>query len=237
MKFLFGRTIVSFLFLLMSCSPFLSAHTDLTTTEVWDRIQLGGDLIILDVRDDDEFCSAIEHIEDAVNMSWRDNIVQTRFNELPTDWDIIVVCAAGGRSNSAANFLDGNGFTSVFDMVGGMGAWTYDVEPCLTDPLLLAYRNMAGVVILNWIPSWTATTPLQDYYLIRGLQDNVVEAPPEINLGATDCLARQTAFTYLGDTDASVPGQVIFYLVKQEGGAWGQSSAGLDRMTPTPDCN
>ena len=42
----------------------------------------------------------------------------------------IVVCRSGNRSNTAANFLDGVGFTNVFDMLGGMNAWLWETVNC-----------------------------------------------------------------------------------------------------------
>jgi Galactose oxidase, central domain/Rhodanese-like domain/Kelch motif/The GLUG motif len=46
------------------------------------------------------------------------------------DRPILVVCRSGGRSNSAANFLDSKGFPEVYDMTGGMNAWLWDTAPC-----------------------------------------------------------------------------------------------------------
>jgi rhodanese-related sulfurtransferase len=41
-----------------------------------------------------------------------------------------VVCWSGYRSHFAANFLEGVGFTGVFDMVGGMRYWEWETEGC-----------------------------------------------------------------------------------------------------------
>ena len=70
------------------------AHTELTPAEAHDKIQAGGhDVIVLDVRGYDEFCSAVQHIPDALNLPWGGGSgpLTLRYSELPTDRDIIVL--------------------------------------------------------------------------------------------------------------------------------------------------
>jgi len=116
------------------------AHTDVTVQEARSMIDIGlippalglqvmvspevmHDFIIVDVREaTTEFCSK-GHIPGAVNYPWNSQVLQQRYNELPKTGDILVVCGSGTRSNSAAEFLDGKGFTHVYDMKRGMGAW------------------------------------------------------------------------------------------------------------------
>jgi hypothetical protein len=63
-------------------------------------------------------------------MSWNSGYLQAHYGELDPGRTTIVVCRSGGRSNAAANFLDGVGFTSVFDMLGGMSAWLWETQNC-----------------------------------------------------------------------------------------------------------
>jgi rhodanese-related sulfurtransferase len=128
------KTVAVFsLFVLVSLTA-ASAHTDLTPAEVKAMLDAGGDIVVVDVREESEYCDSTYnppgHIPDAVNMPWNSGYLQDRYDELPADHDIIVVCRSGNRSNSAANFLDGLGFTSVFDMLGGMNAWLWETEDC-----------------------------------------------------------------------------------------------------------
>jgi rhodanese-related sulfurtransferase len=110
------------------------AHTDVTTDQVKAMIDAGGPLTIVDVREESEFCDSTSsppgHIPGAVNMSWYSGGLAEHYAELPMDEDIVVVCRSGNRSNSAANFLDGLGFTRIFDMLGGMNAWSYETDLC-----------------------------------------------------------------------------------------------------------
>ncbi len=46
-----------------------------------------------------------------------------RLGELDRDKPVIVYCAVGGRSRSAAQLLDGQGFAEVYSLQGGLKAW------------------------------------------------------------------------------------------------------------------
>ena len=124
---------VAFLFVALSFTV-AHAHTEVSPTDVKAMLDAGGGLLVLDVREDSEFCDSTYqppgHIPGAINMPWNSGYLQAHYGELPQDLDIIVVCRSGSRSHSAANFLDGVGFASVFDMVGGMNAWLWETEDC-----------------------------------------------------------------------------------------------------------
>ena len=110
------------------------AHTNRTPAEIKAMLDVGGDLLVVDVREASEYCDSISqppgHIIGAVNMPWNSGYLQAHYGELDPGRTTIVVCRSGGRSNAAANFLDGVGFTSVFDMLGGMSAWLWETQNC-----------------------------------------------------------------------------------------------------------
>jgi len=41
----------------------------------------------------------------------------------------VVICRSGGRSLQVATYLDAQGFASVFNLTGGILAWSRDVDP------------------------------------------------------------------------------------------------------------
>ena len=51
-------------------------------------------------------------------------VIKSQINNLDAykDDDIIVYCASGGRSSSAANILSKNGFNKVYNL-GGIGSY------------------------------------------------------------------------------------------------------------------
>lgn len=73
---------------------------------------------MVDVRTRDEF--AEWHILSAVNIPLPE--LPDRLAELPADRDIVVHCAAGGRSAQATALLADAGI-AVSDLAGGMGSW------------------------------------------------------------------------------------------------------------------
>ena len=209
----------------------LDAHTEISASEAHDMILAGGDLIVLDVREYSEFCGTAHHIADAVSLPWNSGVLQARFAVLPVDHAIIVACAAGARSHEAANFLDSQGYMSVYDMLGGMSAWEWETESCEVEPVVRLDKRVSDPEV-----NWTPTTGVQDYDLLRGLVENLTENASSVDLGFTDCLANDTPFTYHRDSGSPPSGICHFYLARQKDGTWGQSSQGRDRVPGPPDC-
>lgn len=58
-------------------------------------------------------------------------VLPSRLPELDPDVPTVVVCHHGGRSLQAALFLERNGFSSVYNLAGGIDAWSRDVDPSL----------------------------------------------------------------------------------------------------------
>jgi rhodanese-related sulfurtransferase len=206
-----------------------SAHTEITPAEARAMIAADETLIVLDVRETLEFCGANSHLEDAINFPWIGGVLELRYGELPADADIIVACATGSRSHQAANYLDSQGFSHVFDMEGGMAAWEWEREACDEIPMVRLGKTSAGVEI-----NWTPAPGVIDYDLLRGSIDDLAVVVLWVDLGPTDCLADDSPFTYLVESDPlDVP---RFYLARIPGGSWGASSDGLGRYPGGADC-
>ena len=106
-------------------------HNDVTPQEAKNMIDSNDALIVLDVREDYEYCAAEGHIPGALNYPWSSGVLQQLYEELPRDGEILVYCRSGYRSNLAANFLDDNGFLYVYDMLGGFSAWLWETAGCV----------------------------------------------------------------------------------------------------------
>ena len=90
--------------------------------------RLGSDsgIVVLDVRDGDEFAQA--HIPGSVHVPYGHLI--ERLGELPSDRVIATVCSGGKRSGLAASLLQREGYNSVIHVGhGGVGTWKRDGHP------------------------------------------------------------------------------------------------------------
>jgi len=93
--------------------------------ELIDPEELAGrmeddDMLVLDVRDDDEFAEA--HIPGSINLPYGE--LPARQGELPRDRAIAAICSGGKRSGLAASILQREGFDRVLHVAnGGVGTW------------------------------------------------------------------------------------------------------------------
>ena len=120
------KGIMVFLFAVFFVSTFGAyGYQDISSLEVFQKLEKGDEMVIVDVRELWEYNSG--HIPSAINMPWNSGVLEERYAELPTGTDIIVVCRSGNRSVSASLFLDGREFEGVFNMLGGMLDWEWEV--------------------------------------------------------------------------------------------------------------
>jgi len=77
--------------------------------------------IIIDVRTKEEFVSG--HISDATNIDYYSSDFKEKLDLVNKDVPILVYCRSGGRSSRAANIMQSLGFTEVYNLSGGIGAW------------------------------------------------------------------------------------------------------------------
>ena len=78
-------------------------------------------VLVLDVREPDEFRGPLGHIPDAHHIPL--GSLSESPGELPTGRPIVAVCRAGGRSAQATLVLKKAGFTQVANLAGGMLRW------------------------------------------------------------------------------------------------------------------
>ncbi len=78
-----------------------------------------GSPLLVDVRERDEFVSV--RVPGAVLYPTSSFLL--RFEELPRDRPLHVICQSGSRSTAVAAWLLRNGFVDVHNVAGGMIAW------------------------------------------------------------------------------------------------------------------
>jgi hydroxyacylglutathione hydrolase len=88
------------------------------------------DLLVLDVRDDDEWAEA--HIPGSIHLPYGE--LPERQAELPRDKTIAAICSGGKRSGLAASILQREGFERVIHVAdGGVGTWRRSGHPVDSD--------------------------------------------------------------------------------------------------------
>ena len=90
----------------------------------WPDYGSGSDVVLLDVREHDEL--AIAAVASALHIPMRE--VPARIGELDATKPLVVMCHSGGRSRRVAEFLQGNGFPNVFNLKGGIDAWSTQID-------------------------------------------------------------------------------------------------------------
>jgi len=171
------------------------AYTDLTVSEAQELISAEPDLIILDVREYDEYCSETGHIPGALNYPYLTDVFEAQYTDFARSDAILVVCLSGHRSEPAADFLDSKDFTSVYNMIGGMSTWNGETELCSSCPaeiLLKNDENKLGVLrkfrdkVLAKSPSGRKFT--ESYYSSGKTINTFLESNPRLKVSVTKML-------------------------------------------------
>lgn len=89
---------------------------EIDVTELESVLATGASLV--DVRETDEFAEA--RVPGAVSIPLSEFVA--RVDEVPADGTVYVICAAGGRSAQAAQYLEARGVDAV-NVAGGTMAW------------------------------------------------------------------------------------------------------------------
>lgn len=99
---------------------------EISATELKKRIDEGGDIQLVDVRQPDEH--AFAKIPGAKLIPLAD--VVRRMGELSPDRETIIHCKMGGRSARAIDMLRQAGYTGELkNLKGGITAWSNEVDP------------------------------------------------------------------------------------------------------------
>lgn len=98
---------------------------ELDPQQLKQRLEAGEPLVLLDVREPWEYQTA--RIEGSVHIPMMS--VPGRLAELDRAAPTAVVCHHGVRSLQVALFLEQAGFQSLYNLRGGIDAWSREVDP------------------------------------------------------------------------------------------------------------
>src|ERR1700679_3399333 len=99
---------------------------ELTPREFLDRREAGEDITLLDVREDWETALAPVPTE-TVHIPMGE--ISDRLGGLDPKKEKGGIFRAGGRSAEVAHFLERQGFGKVFNLAGGILAWSRVIDP------------------------------------------------------------------------------------------------------------
>ena len=92
--------------------------------ELKTRLDKGDKLVLLDVREDWEYSLAKINGSILVPLG----TLPQSLTQLNRESEIIAICHHGMRSADATNFLLQQGFSNVKNLVGGIDAWSTQVD-------------------------------------------------------------------------------------------------------------
>jgi rhodanese-related sulfurtransferase len=90
----------------------------------WLADQNRASPILLDVREPWEF--ELCQLTGSQNIPM--HLVPMHCNEIDHDQEIVVICHHGSRSMQVAMFLERQGFSTVYNLTGGVEAWAGEVD-------------------------------------------------------------------------------------------------------------
>ena len=106
-----------------------------TTTQEW--VKSGA--LLVDVREKEEVTQLAYDVPHIINIPLSE--FEERFNEIPKDKKVIMVCRSGGRSLRAAGFLVNHGYDKVVNMRDGIIRWVQKQFPTKGDTSSVIHLN------------------------------------------------------------------------------------------------
>ena len=109
-------------FAVLSCNGQTSKNVKtIEPTAFAQKIAATPNAQILDVRTPEEYVSG--HIDNAANVNWNGTDFVAKAAALDKTKPVFVYCKSGGRSKQAAAKLEELGFTTIYELQGGMLKW------------------------------------------------------------------------------------------------------------------
>ena len=120
---------IIFLIAFSSCNINGQKYQNLSLADFDKKIH-EGNVQLVDVRTPEEY--AEKHLKDAVNINFNADDFVDQISKLDKSKPVYVYCLSGGRSSKAAALISKKGYTQVYNMEGGILAWTAAGHPVET---------------------------------------------------------------------------------------------------------
>jgi rhodanese-related sulfurtransferase len=100
---------------------------EIAPEELKKRLDRREPIVLLDVREDWE--TRLCTLDNAVHIPIQE--IELRTEELNPADEIVVYCHQGVRSAAVADYLRSLGFTTVWNLAGGLDRWAQRVDPAM----------------------------------------------------------------------------------------------------------
>ena len=128
------------------------------------------------MRTPDEFSS--DHIENAKNINWLGSTFISDVEKMDTSVPVFVYCKSGGRSQKAAEKLNELGFTSIYQLEGGILKWEAaglskpsNKKIGLSLPEYDKLLQSDKKVLINFYAEWCAPCKIMTPYILQMQKD------------------------------------------------------------------
>ena len=101
---------------------------EITVQQLKDKKEAGEDFFLLDVREGFEY--QVSNLDgELIPLGQLD----VRLDEIKNhkDQEVVVMCRSGGRSGKAVELLEKHGFENVYNLKGGITAWSKEIDPSM----------------------------------------------------------------------------------------------------------
>lgn len=154
---------ICFLVLTLTILVSFTTFSQQLTTDAFEKGIAGKNSQLLDVRTTEEYKSG--HIAHALQANWKNQEeFRSRTQYIDKTKPVYVYCAAGSRSQAAAQWLRSNGYTDVYELTGGFIKWKADNKPVegmpdvkpMTLEAFTAELSATGITLVEIGAEWCA---------------------------------------------------------------------------------
>jgi thioredoxin len=178
-------------FVILSCNGQTSKNVKTIEAKTFaEKIAATPNPQILDVRTPEEFVSG--HIDNAKNVDWLSNDFVTNTAKFDKSKPVFVYCKSGGRSQKAAEKLSELGFTTIYQLDGGILKWDAaglskpsDKIIGLSVPEYNKLLNSDKKVLINFYAEWCAPCKKMTPYILQ-MQKDLADKVTVIRLNADE---------------------------------------------------